>query len=177
VTGRLWYPARATGERAVEAQIRRATLGDATALTEIIRQSYRDVAGRFRLDPENCPTHPSNCERDWIESDLSRGVSYFILSSGGVACGCVAVERASAELSYLERLGVLPDRRKAGLGRQLVECALREARSSGAGAVSIGIIAEHSELRDWYRRLGFIETGTRRFDHLPFEVAFLRYEL
>lgn len=161
----------------MQAQIRRATLEDAAALTEIIRRSYRDVAGRFHLDPENCPTHPSNCERDWVELDLSRGVSYFILSRGGMACGCVALERASPELAYLERLGVLPDRREAGLGRQLVEHALREARSSGAGAVSIGIIAEQWELRDWYRRLGFIETETRRFDHLPFEVAFLRYDL
>jgi len=64
--------------------------------------------------------------------------------------------------------------RRAGLGRRLVDRALQEARFSGAAAVSIGIIAE---LRDWYRRIGFVEAETRRFDQLPFEVEFLRYDL
>ena len=157
--------------------IRRATLNDVDVLTDIIRNAFRDVADRFAITPENCPTHPSNCERAWIESDLSRGVSYFLLIAQGLPCGCVAVEIASPDVCYLERLAVVPDRRNESFGRRLVNRALREAEEAGTTTMSVGIIAKHSEVRDWYGRLGFVEDDERGFDHLPFEVAFLRYHL
>jgi N-acetylglutamate synthase-like GNAT family acetyltransferase len=161
----------------VSIEIRRATLEDVDVLTDIIRRAFRDVADRFALTPENCPTHPSNCERTWIESDLSRGVFYFLLVAQGLPCGCVAVEIASPEVCYLERLAVIPERRNEGFGRRLMDRALREGEEAGATTMSVGIIAEHAEIRDWYGRLGFAEEGERSFDHLPFEVAFLRYDL
>jgi N-acetylglutamate synthase-like GNAT family acetyltransferase len=163
--------------RAVSIHIRRATHDDVDVLTDIIRRAFRDVADRFAITPENGPTHPSNCEGAWIESDLSRGVSYFLLIAEGLPCGCVAVEIASPEVCYLERLAVVPERRNEGFGRRLVNRALREGKEAGVTTMSVGIIAKHSEVRDWYGRLGFAEDGERSFDHLPFEVAFLRYDL
>jgi N-acetylglutamate synthase-like GNAT family acetyltransferase len=161
----------------VDHGIRKATIGDVSVLTDVIRRAFRDVADRFGLTAENCPKHPSNCEREWIESDLARGVAYFVLAEQGRPCGCVAVEAATDDTCYLERLAVLPQRRNAGFGRRLVERALREAWSARSSVVSVGIIARHHELREWYRRLGFAEAGLQRFPHLPFEVAFLRYDL
>jgi hypothetical protein len=43
--------------------------------------------------------------------------------------------------------------------------------------VSIGIIAEHIKLKKWYLKLGFIEASTKKFDHLPFDVTYMHYEL
>jgi hypothetical protein len=37
----------------------------------------------------------------------------------------------------------------------------------------LSIIAKHSELRAWYRRLGFRDGETKTFPHLPFEVLFM----
>jgi N-acetylglutamate synthase-like GNAT family acetyltransferase len=161
----------------VDHDIRKATSDDVPVLTDVIRRAFRDVADRFGLTAENCPKHPSNCEREWIESDLSRGVTYFVLLEQGKPRGCVAVEVATDDTCYLERLAVLPEHRNAGFGRRLVERALREAESAGSAVVSVGIIARHTELREWYRRLRFVESGMERFEHLPFEVAFLRYDL
>jgi hypothetical protein len=42
-------------------RIREADPDDKVLLTRLIRDSYRDVAERFNLTPENCPKHPSNC--------------------------------------------------------------------------------------------------------------------
>jgi len=161
----------------VKSELRSATGDDVDALTDVIRRSFRDVAERFALTPENCPTHPSNCRRGWIESDFVRGVRYYLLSAEGSPCGCVAVETAEAGTCYLERLAVLPEHRRQGFGRRLVERALRDARSAGASSVSVGIIAAHLELREWYRRLRFTAAGEARFAHLPFEVAFLRFDI
>jgi hypothetical protein len=41
----------------------------------------------------------------------------------------------------------------------------------------VGVIAEHTELVSWYERLGFAQTGTRRFPHLPFTVSYLEHVL
>ncbi len=153
--------------------IRDATAQDAELLARIIRESYRDVAERFSLTPQNCPKHPSNCTTDWIAADHARGVRYFILAADGGPGGCVALEAPSADLCYLERLAVVPEKRRQGYGRTLVLHALSCAKASGADRVSIGIIADHIELKRWYVAFGFVETETKEFPHLPFRVSFM----
>ncbi len=158
-------------------KIRVATRRDVELLTDIIRSSFLDVAERFGLTKENSPRHASNCEADWIEKDMNKGITYFILEEEGRASGCVALERVSDELCYLERLAVLPHQRQHGLGKVLVDHVLDEAKLSGAKRLNIGTIAEQSELGNWYRKIGFVETETKEFAHLPFQVRFMSYEI
>ena len=165
------------GGREVDAKIRQATFEDAETLARIIRSSFRDVAERFNLEPENAPTHPSNCQPDWVRSDLARGVSYYLLCSHGSEAGCVALEFPSPSVTYLERLGVLPEQRGRGFGAELVRHALRQARAAGASVVSVGVIAEPVELVSWSEHLGFAPTGTRCCPHLPFAVSYLERTL
>jgi GNAT superfamily N-acetyltransferase len=157
--------------------IRDAASEDAAVLAGLIRESFRNVAVRFGLTPENCPKHPSNCTTVWIESDRSRGVRYFILSQNGESIGCVGLESPSPDLCYLERLAVLPGKRLRGFGRMLAEHALACARAGGARKVSIGIIADQTELKRWYADLGFAEVQTKTFQHLPFKVSFMELGL
>lgn len=157
--------------------IREANSADICLLSRLVRQSYREVADRFELTPANCPKHPSNCTDEWIENDFERGGSYFILEHRGIPAGCIAIEKAEADLCYLERLAVLPHERKNGLGSQLVEHAFHTARRLGSKKISIGIIAAQTELKQWYRKFGFVEGETREFSHLPFMVTFMICEL
>jgi N-acetylglutamate synthase-like GNAT family acetyltransferase len=158
-------------------QIREANSADISLLSSLVRQSYCDVAERFTLTPANCPKHPSNCTDAWIENDLARGVSYFILEHRNIPAGCAAIEKAEADLCYLERLAVLPHERKRGLGSQLVEHIFRTARERESKKISIGIIAAQTELKQWYRKFGFVEGETKEFNHLPFRVTFMTCEL
>lgn len=153
--------------------IRNATESDIPRLAAIIRNSHRDVAERFGLTPENCPTHPSNCAPEWIEAAFAKGVTYYTLEAGCVPCGCVALERAGDGVCYLERLAVLPEFRDKGFGKALVNHIFDEAKRLGASHVGIGIIAGHVELQAWYERLGFLKKNTARFKHLPFDVTFM----
>jgi N-acetylglutamate synthase-like GNAT family acetyltransferase len=157
--------------------IRSATQKDVEVLAEIIREAFRDVALRFALTRDNCPRHPSNCTTDWIEADMARGVQYFILDEDHKPVGCVGVERANTEVCYLERLAVLPEWRGRHFGRSLVRHALDCAASQGAVRVSIGIIEEQTELKAWYRKLGFSEVQTKSFPHLPFKVCLMEFEI
>jgi N-acetylglutamate synthase-like GNAT family acetyltransferase len=157
--------------------IRVAGSADIPVLSGLIRLSFRDVAERFALTLENCPKHPSNCTDEWIENDFARGVAYYILEDGGTPVGCVALEKANPDLCYLERLGVLPQSRRKGFGKALVDHVFSEARALGARQISIGIISGDTELKLWYQRLGFVEKETKEFAHLPFPVTFMSYEL
>jgi N-acetylglutamate synthase-like GNAT family acetyltransferase len=157
--------------------IREATIEEREVLASIISESFRDVARRFSLTRDNCPKHPSNCTTSWIESDLSRGIQYFILSQNGKPIGCVGLEHPSIDVCYLERLSVLPEKRGNHFGIRLVRHALYHAAVKGARKVSIGIIADHFELKEWYETFGFSEVGTKRYPHLPFEVCFMALNL
>ena len=158
-------------------QIREANPADISLLSGLVRRSYCDVAKRFKLTPANCPKHPSNCTDEWIQNDFARGVKYFILQHRGIPAGCVAIEKAEADFCYLERLAVMPHERKNGLGSQLVEHIFRTAREFGLKKISIGIIAAQTELKQWYRKFGFVEGETKDFSHLPFRVTFMTCEL
>ena len=157
--------------------IREASEVDAAMLSDLIRVAFADVAARFGLTPENCPRHPSNCTPEWVSSAMIKGTRYFVAEADGEAAGCVALEQAGPDVCYLERLAVLPTRRRCGLGAALVERIFRGATGLGASRVEIGVIARHTELTRWYEKQGFRPTRTATFEHLPFEVLFMSAEL
>ena len=146
---------------------------------EVIRASFRTVADDFGITRENAPTNPAFLERGRFLAHLEKDVVLFGLRDEGGLAGCVAVEAASDEagLFFVERLAVLPDRRHRGYGRALMDRAAAYARERGGVAVSVAIIDEHAVLKSWYQSLGFAVTGRREFDHLPFNVCFLRKEI
>ncbi|MEW6263910.1 MAG: GNAT family N-acetyltransferase [Thermodesulfobacteriota bacterium] len=157
----------------MEFEIREVGPDEAELLASIIRDAFQDVARRFDLTPENCPTHPSNCTPEWIHMALGKGARYFLLRTGEGPCGCAALRKADEEKGYLERLSVLPAYRRRGLGRALVQRVTAEAKVLGLKRLEIGIIAGQLELKAWYEDLGFQLKETARFKHLPFEVALM----
>jgi N-acetylglutamate synthase-like GNAT family acetyltransferase len=161
----------------MSSKIRICTKEDTQVLAETIRRSFQDVAERFGLTRDNAPSHPSNCTVDWIRKDMERGVTYFAIENKNHVVGCVALELANAGVCYLERLAVLPDQRRRGFGKALVNHVLSEAKRLRVNYVSIGIIAEHTELKNWYKGLGFVEGESKEFPHLPFRVTFMSYDI
>jgi ribosomal protein S18 acetylase RimI-like enzyme len=154
-------------------EIREAEGKDAGLLAGLIRDSFRGVAERFNLTPENAPTHPSFCTDEWVESAMRRGIRFYVLRSEGFPRGSAAMEKADSGVCYLERLAVLPSYRRRGYGAAMVSRILNEAREAGADRVEIGVISDQVELIDWYHKLGFTEKNKARFEHLPFEVTFM----
>jgi N-acetylglutamate synthase-like GNAT family acetyltransferase len=157
--------------------VREANETDVGALVTLLRDSFRDVAERFGLTVANCPRNLAFCTEQRIKGDVERGLSYYILEQDDGPCGCVALEKASPDVCYLERLAVLPEHRRKGYGKILVEHIFDKAAGNGSQHVEIGIIAEDTRLRNWYGKFGFILKSTKTFDHLPFEVAFMSVEV
>ena len=157
--------------------IREAGFDDVAILVTLVSEANKDVALRFGLNAENCPKHPSFCDEEWIKADLARGERYFILEENLSAIACVAYERPSADLAYLNRLSVLPAHRECGIGSRLVEFIIELARSEKVEQVSIGVIGEHADLQRWYNKRGFESGEVKCFPHLPFSVRYMAYSV
>ncbi len=171
----------------MRAAIRQARKDEAHLLATIIRDSFRDVAERFEITRENCPNFASNCTAEWVHDDMDKGITYYVLEHQGQPCGCGALDLAQSDRwptpppgrkpAYLKRLAVLPEHRRIAFGKALVEHILNEAKTSACHRVQIGIVAEHTELRDWYEKLGFFLEKTAHFQGWPFTVAFMFIDL
>lgn len=144
-------------------------------ISEIISESNKDVAKRFGFTIENCPKHPSFCTKEWVEEDFNRGVDYFVYEEDGEFVGCVAFESPEADIAYLNRLSVLKDFRRDGIGKKLVDHIISYSKDKGIKKISIGIIADNIELKSWYVKNGFVEKDTTKFLHLPFDVTYMVY--
>lgn len=160
-----------------EFEIKKTSEEDCVLVSELIRRSFQDVAIRFGLTSENCPKHPSNCTIEWIRADRDQGVTYFIIEDQGTPAGCVGFEQKDFSTCYLKRLAVLPEHRRKGFGAALVNRVLTEAHSLDVARVDIGVIADYTDLKKWYARLGFVERETKCFPHLPFAVTFMTRNL
>ena len=147
------------------------------ASAEVIRKSFRTVAEELNLTTENTPTHPSFITIGQLVELRRKGLSFYGYYLDDRQVGFVAMERADDSLYYLEKLAVLPGYRHNGYGRELVRFVLDTAAARDAKKLSIGIIYEQTVLRKWYKDIGFRETGTRKFEHLPFTVGFMEIDL
>ncbi len=151
---------------------------EAEELAYVIRESFKTVAEDFNITPENAPTNPAYLTKeDLLKSASDKGIKYYGFYKHGTIIGCYALEKALQGTYYLERLAVIPGERHKGTGRKLVHDSMQRVKESGGNKVSIAIIDEHRVLKDWYKRLGFQETGKKNFPHLPFNVCFLEYRL
>ena len=155
----------------------KASIDDAQTIAFIVSESNKDVAEQFNLNKENNPKHPSFYTKHLVLSDFSRGQEYFIYRKGDSSMGCVRFEHPRPDTAYLNRLSVLPKYRHIGIGTMLVRHVFEYSKSKNIEKISIGIIATHEILKTWYLSFGFIEGDTKTFEHLPFDVTYMRYEL
>ncbi|MBP7177128.1 MAG: GNAT family N-acetyltransferase [Thermoclostridium sp.] len=147
--------------------------GDLEECTGVIRNAFITVADEFHLTKENAPTNPAFIGTDSLERMRDKGAVLFGAYEGESCIGFVAAEQASEGAFYMERLAVLPEYRHRGIGRKLMDSVFEYVRENGGKRVSIGIINKNTKLKNWYLNYGFVETGLKHFDHLPFEVCFM----
>jgi GNAT superfamily N-acetyltransferase len=76
--------------------------------------------------------------------------------------GCVFVE-LRGERAYFGLLAVDPARQHRGLGRRLIEESENHALAAGCRVMDLRIVSVRAELPPFYRRLGYVETGTEPF--------------
>jgi ribosomal-protein-alanine N-acetyltransferase len=101
-------------------------------------------------------------ERGWTRQDFagllaSPGVAGWLIDEIGVAL-C----RLAADEAELLTIAVMPEHRRAGAGRRLLEAATAWARDGGAQALFLEVGTDNPAARALYDRAGFQVVGGRR---------------
>jgi GNAT superfamily N-acetyltransferase len=93
---------------------------------------------------------------------LARG-AILIAEDEGTLIGSVYVELRGVRV-YVGMVSVDPDRQGRGLGRLLMVAAEEYGRAHACTTAEITVVNLRTELPPFYRRLGYVETGTTPFD-------------
>lgn len=128
-----------------------AKVEDAEAVAAVINAAFR--VERFFIEGDR--TDPGK-----VRGMLQKG-DFLVAEDGGMA-GAIYVE-LRGERAYFGLLAVDPTRQGSGLGRKLVEAAEEHARGAGCGVMDLRIVNLRAELPGFYRRLGYVQTGTEAF--------------
>ncbi|MGF7144552.1 ribosomal protein S18 acetylase RimI-like enzyme [Anaerotaenia torta] len=142
---------------------------------EVIRQSFSTVAKEFNLTKENCPGHTSFVTDEMLASKYRDGCYPLGYFADGKLVGYVSLMDRGSGVYEMNAVSVLPEYRHLKYGKALLDFCKEKVKELGGNKITIGIIEESTVLKEWYMANGFIPTGTRKFEHLPFIVGYLEW--
>ena len=142
----------------------------------VIHQSFGTVAEEFGLTKENCPKHTSFIPLSFLETQKNWGWHMYALYAGKKMIGYMSLSKESDDVFELHNLAVLPEYRHKGFGKLLLDHAKDIVKVLGGNVIKIGMIEESTVLKNWYIANGFVHTGTKKYDHLPFTSGYLEWK-
>ncbi|HSE16162.1 MAG TPA: GNAT family N-acetyltransferase [Pyrinomonadaceae bacterium] len=137
----------------VQSSIRVAGNADAPQITAVINAAFR-IAEGFFIDS-------NRITQAEVEQSLTKG-TFLLAEADGKLNGCVYVE-LRGERSYLGLLSVNPTYQQGGLGSLLMIEAEKYCRERGSHSMDILIVNLREELPLFYRKRGYVESGTTPF--------------
>jgi GNAT superfamily N-acetyltransferase len=134
-------------------RLRLAATADAVEITRVINAAFKNAESFFierdRIDPAKV--------REFLETG-----QFLLLEDVGGIAACIYVEKRG-ERAYAGLLAVAPSRQRCGLGSRLMTAAEEHCRESGCRFMDLRIVNLRSELPEFYRRRGYLQTGTAPF--------------
>jgi GNAT superfamily N-acetyltransferase len=140
--------------RTVNPLIRSASPQDAPRLAALINDAFK-VEAFFKIGDRTSV--------DEIVQMMLDGGDFLVLEDPvGRIAGSVYLKFQS-DRAYFGMLSVDPSRQGCGLGRRLIDAVEARCRDRGCSEIDIHIVNLREDLPAFYRRLGYVETGTLPF--------------
>jgi GNAT superfamily N-acetyltransferase len=138
---------------------RLATREEAAALARLINEAFI-VEAFFKIGDRTSTQE--------IEGLIDAGGEFLVVDERDVATGertpvACAYLNVTGDRGYFGMLSIAPARQRQGLGEQLIASVEGRARERGCRHMDIHIVNLREELLPYYRRLGYVETGTLPF--------------
>ena len=144
---------------------------------DIVHKSFQTVADEMILTKDNCSSYTAFMPIEKLISQFENNTPMLLYQYNGCFAGyfSLSINDDSVELN---NLAVLPEYRHLGIGKELVDYSITYSKNIlGANKIKIGIVEENTILKEWYEKIGFVHTGTQKFEHLPFTVGFMEIEI
>lgn len=133
--------------------VRMASPPDAEGIKTLINSAFR-TAEQFFIETDRISLESVN--------DLFITGKFMLGESESVVAACVYIE-LRGDRAYFGLLAVDPARQHSGLGSLLVDTAEEYGREVGCRFMDIKVVNLRDELIGFYRRRGYVETGTSPF--------------
>src|SRR5262249_11696630 len=132
--------------------IHQASIDDVSRIVKLINAAFRIEA--FFVDGDRI-------DAEKVRSLFNSG-KFLLAYEDGNLVGCIYVE-PRGESGYLGLLSVEPLSQRSGIGRRLVDAGEQYFRESGCREAELQTVNVREELGPYYRKLGYIESGTAPF--------------
>jgi ribosomal protein S18 acetylase RimI-like enzyme len=145
-------------------RIRLARPADADTLAALIRSAYRGDTSRAGWTSEAHLVEGERISADQVRAMISQGGSLLLVAENNEGIvACCQLQDQGAGLAYFGTFAVSPQAQGAGLGRQVMAEAERQAVAAFAATrLEMTVLAQQDRLIAYYERRGFRRTGETR---------------
>ncbi len=134
-------------------KVRVAAENDAEALTVLVNVAFRKAESFF--------VNGDRVTVEFVRASLKKG-TFLVTEREKKLSGCVYVE-PNGERAYLGLLSVDPEIQRSGIGSKLMNAAEDFCAKARCRFVDLRLVNLRKELPGFYRRHGYVETGTLPF--------------
>ena len=146
----------------------------------VIRASFITVAKELNLTEENCPRHTAfSTTVEKLQKHLNWGWLMYGLYEDNQIVGYVSLAKSRENDGEYElhNIGVLPEYRHKGYGKELLDFCTNKVKELGGNKIVLSMIEENTRLKNWYIQNGFVHTGAKKFDGFPFTSGFMEMKV
>jgi ribosomal protein S18 acetylase RimI-like enzyme len=158
--------------------IKQIQISEFPVVAEMIRESFMTVAEELNLTPENCPRHTAfiiSPER--LHNNYGCGwLMYGLYEDDNKIVGYVSLSKIDEFTYELHNLGVLPEYRRKGYGKELIDFCKCKVKELDGNKIILGMIEENTRLKNWYMQNGFVTTGTHKYEIFPFTAGYMEWK-
>ena len=156
--------------------IRQISASEFPLAVGVIRESFATVAEDLGLTEENCPKYVGFVtDVGRLQNHANWGWLMYGLFDGDRLVGYVSLSKGNGGAYEMHNLAVPPEYRHRGYGLRLLDYCKAIVKELGGRKIALSIVEENTVLKDWYAANGFIHTGTKKFEHLPFTAGYMEW--
>ena len=132
-------------------------LNDSKIITHILNISFLAFAQEHNFTRKNAPNHLAYINSDTVEAWLNEGLKIYGYRIDDKIVACGGYSHKEDETYLIQRVATLPEHRKLGIGKKIMEYLESKIKNAGGKIAEIHVTDKNIVLREWYKKQGYTE--------------------